>query len=176
MNVLPFKWHNITINPIKPKSDISLRLDRKQIEFADFPRSTYIIRISKTFIIDYGLENYSPVVYIGKGQLRKRLNEHRAWLTKLQEKLTGAPIEVLFCFPQTEQGEPAHVEFEALLLRRFKNRFKSFPLHNKIHGKRVESLDFSEERTAQVLGHGTGKKYTCIIREWTKRAVQDTSS
>ena len=169
MKLLPFEWYRVIVNPIKPKSDISLKLDRKQIEFADYPHSTYVIRLSRTFIIDYGSEKYSPVLYVGKGQLRNRLNKHRTWLTKLQGKLPSAPIEVLFCFPKTELGKPAHVALEALLLQRFKSRYKDFPLRNIIHGTKDESIDFSEEKTAQILGHGTGKKYTWIVREWTKR-------
>ena len=164
MKILPLAWHKLHIKPTDTREDITRKLSESGIVQGNFGNSTYVIRLSNTFIVEYEAQRCSPVVYIGEGHIRARLYKHLGWLTKLAELLPGTKIEVKVCFPQTATGELANEEFEAYLLRRFVKRHGSFPLRNRIHGIANESIDFSDEKTAQILGHGTGNKYTWNIR------------
>ena len=164
MKILPLTWHKFRINTTDTREDITRKLSGSGIVQGIFGNSTYVIRLSNTFIVEYEKQKCSPVVYIGEGHIRARLNQHLGWLTKLAELLPGTKIEVKVCFPQTTTGDRANKEFEAYLLSRFFKRYGSFPLRNRIHGIAKESVDFSDEKTAQILGHGTGKKYTWSIR------------
>ena len=154
MKILPLAWHKLYITPDDTKEDIIRKLGECGIMLGNFSNSTYVIRLSKTFILEYENQKCSPVVYIGEGHIRARLYKHLGWLTKLAELLPGTKIEVKVCFPQTATAEPANREFEAYLLRRFVKRYGSFPLRNRIHGIANESIDFSSEKPLKYSGMG----------------------
>ena len=164
MKILPLTWHKVHVKPTDSRDDITRKLGECGIMQSGFSNSTYVIRLSNTFIVEYERQQCSPVVYIGEGHIRARLYKHLGWITKLGELLPGTKIEARVCFPQTTTGQRANEEFEAYLLRSFLKRYGSFPLRNRVHGIANESIDFSDEKTAQIIGHGTGNKFTWNIR------------
>lgn len=171
MKICPLTWEKLIIEPTDSKELITRKLEECGVVLGNFHNSTYVIRISNTFIVEYKNQKCSPVIYIGEGHIRARLYRHLGWLTKLAESLPGAKIEAKFCFPKTESGEIAHMQFESYLLSQFVKRYGSFPLKNRIHGIKKESVNFSEEKTAQIIGHGKGNKYIWSIRPRISKSV-----
>lgn len=164
MDHQPIKWYCIRLSPEDTHSVLSKKLLKQGIDLLDLPHCVYVIRLQNTFVIEYAENKLSPVVYVGEGKLRNRLNTHRKWLAKLQSLLPEAPLEVKFCFPRTEDGSPLNEQYEAHLLMRFKKQFGQLPLRNRKQQLDDGGLTFSKEGRQQALGPGTGKKYIWSIK------------
>ena len=167
MKLLPIKWHHVLLTQSDEAADINRKLTVKKIPDVDFPHSVYIIRVAKMFLFEYELESKrkaSPVIYIGQGRLRRRLKDHHGWMKSVQDQLNGIPLEIRFCFPKMPDGSAAHKEFEAHLITHFKGIYGKYPMKNQRREPTDPNIDFSDNKTAQIFGHGTGKSYKWIIR------------
>ena len=164
MVIITNTWTTFGLKHTDTQSEVTRKLNRKNIDLLEVPHSVYVIRLANKFIIEYSNEKLSPVIYIGQGKLRDRLNTHRGWLAKLQALLPQAEIEVKVCFPRESDGKPLHKEYEAHLLLQFKSQFGQLPLRNRKQQLNDGGKNFSVEGRQQALGHGIGKKYTWSIK------------
>lgn len=157
-------WTSFRLKHTDTTKEITRKLLRKDIDILDIPHSVYVIRLASTFLIEYGDGQMSPVLYVGEGKLRARLNAHRKWLAKLQGLLPQAEIEVKVCFPRAPDGTPLHEEYEAHLLMEFRRQFGQLPLRNKKQQLDDGGWKFSVQGRQQALGRGTGKKFSWSLK------------
>ncbi len=163
MSKIQPQWYSLALTPSDTSSEITRKLERRGIDLMDVPNAVYVIRLASAFLIQYSRNGLSPVLYIGEGRLRARLNQHRKWLHKLQLLLPKATFEVKVCFPRNPRKEPLNKEYESHLLQRFCKQYGQLPLRNRKQQLIDGGIDFSETGRQQVLGPGTGKRYTWAI-------------
>ena len=164
MSNINVQWHSITLKASDTSSEITQKLERKGVDLLDVPHAVYVIRIASAFLIEYSKSRFSPVIYIGEGKLRARLNMHRSWLHKLQLLLPQAKFEVKVCFPRDSHNQPLNKEYESHLLQHFLKQYGQLPLRNRKQQLNAGGIDFSKTGRQQVLGPGTGKRYTWTIK------------
>lgn len=164
MSDLTFQWYTIKIAPSDTVDEIVQKLVRKGADPKEFPNSVYVIRLASKFLIQYSPKKFSPVIYIGEGRLRNRLDKHRRWLTDLQKLLPQASFEVKVCFPRSARSTALNRPYEAHLLLQFCKQFGQLPLRNRKQQLIDEGINFSRTGRQQALGPGTGKKYTWAIK------------
>lgn len=166
---IELEWYSITLKPSDTVREITRKLVNKDIDLMNAPNAVYVIRLASTFLIQYSKDRSSPVLYIGEGRLRARLNTHRKWLHKMQLLLPQAKFEVKFCFPRGINKKPLNKEYESELLQHFNDYYGQLPLRNRKQQLNNGGFDFSKIGRRQVLGPGTGKKYTWTIKPITKK-------
>lgn len=164
MSKIEVKWQSLKLTPSDTASEITRKLEKNGVDLLDIPNSVYVIRLASVFLIKYSKNGLSPVLYIGEGRLRARLNAHRKWLHKLQQLLPQAAFEVKFCFPRNSQKLPLNEEYESHLLQRFRKQYGQLPLRNRKQQLNDGGIDFSKTGRQQVLGPGTGKQYAWEIK------------
>ncbi len=161
---ISLKWFTMKIDPGDTHAVITDRLNSIGIDFDLLPYSVYVLRLAGKFSFDYKNERHTPVVYIGEGKFRGRINSHRKWLKKLHALISETPLEVKFCFPRGPDDVARHRELEAVLLAEFKRKFGALPLQNKQHERVISSIIFQERTLGQVLGPGSGKEFLWALR------------
>ncbi len=169
MPMTTVQWYSLTLKASDTSSEITRKLERKGVDLLDVPNAVYVIRLASAFLIEYSKSGLSPVLYIGEGRLRSRLNQHRKWLHKLQLLLPEAAFEVKVCFPRGPENQPLNKEYESHLLQRFCKQYGQLPLRNRKRQLNAGDIDFSKTGRQQVLGPGTGKRYTWAIKPLPKK-------
>ncbi|HSI49941.1 MAG TPA: hypothetical protein VLA61_16840 [Ideonella sp.] len=161
---ISLKWFSMRIDPGDTTAIITGRLERKGIDLKLLPQSVYVLRLGGKFSIDYKDQRHTPVVYIGEGKFRGRINSHRKWLKRLHALVAETPLQVKFCFPRGPDEVALHRELEAFLLSEFKRKFGALPLQNKQHERVSTAVKFQEKTIGQVLGPGSGKQFLWALR------------
>ncbi len=164
MSKIELRWYSFKLVPSDTASEVTRKLVRNGVDLLDVPNSVYVIRLSSMFLIQYSKDGHSPVIYIGEGRLRARLNSHRTWLHKLQLLLPQAAFEVKVCFPQDSLKNPINKEYESNLLQFFIKKYGQLPLRNRKQKMNDGDINFSKTGRQQILGPGTGKRYTWAIK------------
>lgn len=164
MSKIELRWYSFKLSPSDTASEVTRKLVRNGVDILDVPNSVYVIRLSSMFLIQYSMNRLSPVIYIGEGHLRERLNSHRKWLHKLQSLLPQAVFEVKVCFPRDPLKNPLNEEYESHLLQFFCKQYGQLPLRNRKQQISAGSINFSGTGRQQILGPGTGKRYTWVIK------------
>ena len=144
------------------RSKVEARI-RSKVARKSLLQAVYVIRLKSPFAIAYP-EKYSPVLYIGEGDLLARLDKHRAWTAKLCSLGFDFPLEVAFCFPRVRNNADAYKTFEAHLLEVFSRRYGSLPLKNTINEHKAFDHEYDGVATSEVLGPGKGTKAMWAIR------------
>ncbi|WP_167630999.1 hypothetical protein [Mariprofundus ferrooxydans] len=93
-------------------------------------RAVYVIRTNGNFAIDYPYKP-SPTLYIGEGNFRNRIGNHRAWLKELTDLVGEFPIEVALAIPRARNNQFVYRDMEADLLHQFKSMYGMAPFLNQ---------------------------------------------
>lgn len=104
----------------------------KQLSQVD--KGIYVITMAGNLCVQYK-HGPSQVIYIGRGQIRKRFYQHlKNWVANFSESLQ----DIKFRFWMTEVKIPgstnAFKDVESDLICNFRNKFGEFPLLNKKNG------------------------------------------
>ncbi|MBA3015238.1 MAG: hypothetical protein KKD63_03840 [Proteobacteria bacterium] len=102
--------------------------------FANVKKGVYVITLMDNIGIEYGKE-VSQVLYIGRGALKNRINDHlKIWIPAI----TNSIYDFSLCFWMTEVKRRNNSDFfkevESDLLWEFREKHKTTPLQNKIMG------------------------------------------
>ncbi|BCG46462.1 hypothetical protein GEOBRER4_n1258 [Citrifermentans bremense] len=132
MAQININWHWITYEiGSKWKKDVLPQLGKLEISESDLSSSVYVIRVAGYFAIKYP-KAISPVLYIGEGNFKTRIEQHRNWLGNMSEIMSEFPLEIAFCLPKcTGNNHCRHKDTEAAMLHAFKDKFGLAPLKNK---------------------------------------------
>ncbi|RQO82355.1 hypothetical protein [Acidovorax sp. FJL06] len=156
-------WHWIVYDPAETRSKIEQRLIDVGAPMTLIDRAVYVIRMRPPFAINYP-KRYTPVLYIGEGDLLSRLLSHRKWAIRMQEMGFRFPLEVAICCPRVRNSPDAYRVFEAHLLNVFYERYGSLPLKNSIHEYKAYDHQYERIATNIVLGPGSGNRHLWAIQ------------
>lgn len=150
-------WHWTGFDPKETQAKLKQRLEEAGAPMTRIDRAVYVIRLQAPFAIQYPTK-YTPVLYIGEGNLLTRLNAHRKWAETLLGLGFRFPLEVACCCPRVKGNTEAYKVFEAHLLNVFYERYGSLPLKNSIHEYKAYDHHYERVATSAVLGPGRGNK------------------
>lgn len=156
-------WHWVDFDPSETRGKIEKRLIDANAPMTRIDRAVYVIRMKPPFAISYP-QKYTPVLYIGEGDLLSRLGSHRKWASSMRSLGYSFPLEVAFCCPRVQNNASAHRVFEAHLLNVFFGRYGSLPLKNSIHESMAYDHQYERVATSSVLGPGSGTRHMWAIQ------------
>lgn len=132
------------------------QLDELEINEEQLHRCVYVIRVNGLFAIQYP-GGISPVLYIGEGNFKDRIIQHRNWLGELADLVRDFSFQVGLCIPRVRHSYYAYQDFEAYLLQEFKGIYGCAPLKNVRMERRRNSYEYGprdEVRSAIMIGRG----------------------
>ena len=162
--------HPIVLNPDQsghatPKAlasalrrELGAALEAQGYERKDLERCVYVIRMIGDFSIAYP-EDYSPVLYIGRGDASMRLGQHlRNWLTEVRTFGREIRIEVRICRPRRRARADLFKHVEARLIRDFQKANGAIPFFNSRRESKFENgarfTKTDERRFRAAIGLG----------------------
>ena len=169
---VPIKWYWIDFDPNETKKQIELRLEAEGARAALFPKAVYVIRLKSPFSINYPIK-HTPVLYIGEGNVSRRLYSHRKWAERLQQLGYSFGLEVAVCFPLVRHNAAAYRTFEAHLLTVFNKRYGSLPLKNSIKEHMAYDHQYDRVATTGILGPGSGTRHMWAIQPLPSNPFRD---
>lgn len=138
------------------KKDILPQLEENGLSEEQLVRCVYVIRANWTFAINYP-EGISPTLYIGEGNFKNRIIQHKNWFRGLIELVGEFPFQIGVCIPRVKNNYEAYKDLEAALLIEFKDIYGCAPLKNKQMETRKSDYDYqpkSEFRGSIMIGKG----------------------
>lgn len=143
------------------RRDLGATLEGQGYERKDLKRCVYVIRMVGDFTVAYP-KDYSPVLYIGRGDASVRLGQHlRNWLSEVRTFGREVRIEVRICRPRRRARADLFKFVEARLIRDFQKANGAIPFFNSRRenkfetGARFTKTDEKRFRAAIGLGKRT---------------------
>lgn len=184
------KWYtiNFIINNLNRTSDfcdsiiqnIKNQFDNNEDKsFQDiYSRSVYVIRFFDTYVVQYA-KKHSPVLYIGKGNLRQRLESHiNSWLSEISEELKYYNFELLVSVPKRRNCNDFYECVEGILLEQFLRIYNQLPIRNRraeYKHKKHNLRDIDTNSINYALNiHKATQKYKWSIKPITKSNLYET--
>jgi len=93
-------------------------------------RAVYVIRTTGNFAVDYPAKP-SPTLYIGEGNFKDRIMQHKNWLRELSDTVGEFPIEIALAIPRARNNWFVYQDMEAELIQTFKRIYGAAPFLNK---------------------------------------------
>ena len=127
-------------------------------------RAVYVIRTAGNFAIDYPRKP-SPTLYIGEGNFKQRIVQHKNWLKELRDIVGEFPFEIALAIPRAPNNWYVYKDMEAELLHAFKGLHGVAPFLNKQmeYPNREHTYEPYDEfiRPLQI---GKGKRIPWVLR------------
>ncbi len=143
-------------------NDILPQILESGISEQDLSRSVYVLRLNRTFAIEYP-KGVSSVLYIGEGNFKSRLDSHsKKWLGELWELIENYGLTIGITTPRVRNNVSAYKDVEAALLSDFAFLYGTAPLNNKQYeyAKIEHNFDIKDLRTALKIGKGIKHKWS----------------
>ncbi|NWH05699.1 hypothetical protein [Desulfobacter latus] len=138
------------------KKNILPQLTEANINEEQLERCVYIIRVNGLFAINYP-SGISPTLYIGEGNFKNRIIQHKNWFRGLIDLVGEFPFLIGICIPRVRNSYEAYKDLEAALLIEFKGIYGCAPLKNKQLETRKCDYEYQpneEFRGAIMIGKG----------------------
>jgi hypothetical protein len=160
---VPLNWHRFDWYPDETWKKVTLpKLEYLGIKSSDLRRSVYVLRLNGNFCIQYP-RGQSPTIYIGEGNLKQRICEHRAWVVELEELVGEFSFQVCIAMPRVKNNHDAYLDCEAALIDRFSFHYSSAPMWNKQYERRRFPYTYSHRQMDQSLCKRSGAKYKWAV-------------
>ena len=159
MALIRSQWRKL--DPVSvAETDEAIKEWLKDFGETDIGRGVYVIRLARPYTIVYPKENRkSPVLYIGEGSTKKRLEKHLAtWVRKFGRIIPSALIDARVTEPRVQRNYNAYREVEADLLSYFCEKYGSLPLFNS-NREMFGTPNRYTRQFMQVLDPGRGRGY-----------------
>lgn len=157
----------------KWKKDIIPQLNDYGIPEHELNRCVYVVRSNSSFTIRYPKKN-SPTLYIGQGNFKDRLTQHRNWLKELIELVGEFPFLIAVCIPRVRNNTSAYRDLEAALIIEFKSEYGYLPLMNKRMQNRLCDYKYvPEQEFRSVLLIGKGVRYDWALEPMPSNRFYD---
>lgn len=153
--IITWNWLNWQ-SGFKWKRDISPQLCEVGITEEQLARCVYVIRVNGLFAIQYP-KGISPTLYIGEGNFKNRIIQHRNWMAPLIDLVGEFPFQIGICIPRVRNSRYAYRDFEAALLMEFREIYGCAPMKNSQMEKRRANYEYApkqEIRSAIMIGQG----------------------
>ena len=131
MALIRSQWRKL--DPVSvEETDEAIRSWLREFSATDIERGVYVIRLARPYTITYPKDSRkSPVLYIGEGSTKSRLEKHLAtWVRKLGRVIPNALIDARVTEPRVQRNYNAYREVEADLLSYFCDKYGALPLFN----------------------------------------------
>jgi hypothetical protein len=152
-------WKFISWMPSEKWKEIFLKVQAEGISEEQLARSVYVIRLNGYFCINYP-GGQSPTVYVGEGNFRQRMSEHKKWARDLIELVGKSTFEICIATLSIKNNTGSHQDCEAALLQLFKEKYETAPLWNKqLEKRRFNHHEYNKNDMAAALGKRRGAKY-----------------
>ena len=138
------------------QKDILPQLEDNYINENKLERCVYVIRANGLFAIKYP-NGISPTLYIGEGNFRQRILQHRNWFQGLIDLVGYFPFLIGICIPRVRNNYDAYRDLEAALLIEFKKLYGCAPLKNRQIERRRYHYNYKPNgvlREAIMIGRG----------------------
>lgn len=156
-------WNRIDWNPDETWGKITWpKLLAAGICAGDLERSVYVLRLNGNFCIQYPT-GQSPTLYIGEGNFRQRITQHRDWVRELKELVGDFSFQVCVAMPRVRRNVLAYQDCEAALIERFTKLYGSAPLWNKQRETRRFPYQYNDRQMDQALCKRSGAKYKWAV-------------
>ncbi|MFC2006939.1 hypothetical protein ACFLUQ_02115 [Chloroflexota bacterium] len=148
----------------KWRRDILPQLNYYQIPEYQLERCVYVVRANGDFTIKYPLGS-SPTLYIGQGNFKSRLEQHKNWLKPLCELTKDFPFLIGLSFPRVRNNEKVYCDLEAFLIQEFKSIYGLAPLKNKKMQKRLNPnyIYIPKNDVRGAIMTGSGNRYSWAL-------------
>ncbi|WP_339163482.1 hypothetical protein [Methylobacterium bullatum] len=125
-------------------------------------RSVYIVRLRGSFLIAYQ-KNFSPVLYIGRGDAPKRLASHlKSWLLHVHKFGSDTTVEVQIILPLRQGRKDFYKYVEGRLLQQHALNNGCIPLFNARreikYGKDIDYNQTHEKLFRKLIKIGSGNR------------------
>jgi len=163
-SVVTVEWKSVELTAGEGWVTLYSRFEDQGLTKEELQRCVYVIRVNGLFAIKYP-KDVSPVIYIGKGQLKNRIKNHNAWMAGLQELVEEFSFQVSVCVPKNRTNVDVHCDMEAALIWKFVEMFGSIPLRNRRLEYEKQKYSYEPESAfKKPLMIGKGKRYLWSIR------------
>lgn len=147
------------------KKDILPQLEKSNMTEQELVRVVYVVRTKGQFSIEYA-KGSSPVLYIGEGNFKNRINSHRKrWLSELIDLVGDFPIEIAVSIPRARNNTYVYRDVEADLIWEFYHIYGMVPFFN---GQKEYSKKYHEYKEyyefIKPLQIGKGKRIPWTIK------------
>jgi hypothetical protein len=160
------------------RRQMRLGLQEQGVSENEIKRCVYIVRMTGSFIIAYHRSN-SPVLYIGRGDAKKRIASHFGkWLSDDCDFGNDSHAEIRLVIPRRQKRENYYKNVEADLNLNFKEQNGSLPYFNrrleKRFSKKVQYTAAQEKLLRRFIGIGSGKRPWWAIRPTCANPSRET--
>lgn len=138
------------------KNNILPQLKEWEIKEKDLDRCVYVIRANGKFAINYQ-KGISPTLYIGEGNFKNRIIQHKNWFSGLIDLVGEFPFQIGVCLPRVKNNSEVYKDLEAALLIEFKELYGCAPLKNKQMETRKYNYNYvprNDFRSSIMIGKG----------------------
>ena len=163
------EWAWIDFKSSDTWSVVLKKLKREQVRESELARSVYVIRIKSRIGIAYP-NGMSPVLYVGEGRLKQRVDSHRKWLTQMEKTFGELALQLTVATPRVRNNAVAYKETEAALIQFFIEKYGSAPLKNSHVEYQKFDHAFTKVSLAEALTPGNGAKYYWAVQPTTINA------
>ncbi|EGR7969136.1 hypothetical protein I8B06_004299 [Vibrio vulnificus] len=127
-------------------------------------RAVYVIRCNDDFAIDYP-NKPSMTLYIGEGNFKNRIIQHKNWLKDIRDVVGEFPLEIALAIPRARNNRYVYKDVEADLLYYFKEIHGVAPFLNKqMEYAKIEHEYEDYYQLIEPLQIGRGRKIPWAIR------------
>ena len=146
------------------REDIIPQLNELKLTEEQLERAVYVIRCAGKFAIEYPYKS-SMALYIGEGNFKQRIIQHKNWLKDIRDVFGDFPFEIALAIPRAKNNTYVYKDVEADLLYEFKEIHGAAPFLNKqMEYSKIEHYYDSYEEFIKPLQIGRGKKIPWAIK------------
>jgi hypothetical protein len=167
-------WKWIDWEPsYKWADEISAQLTELGLTEKALNRCVYVIRAAGSFAIRYPT-GISPTLYIGEGNFKNRINQHKKWLEPLIELVGEFKFTIGVCIPRLRNSLYAYQDFEAYLLLEFKTEYGCAPLKNaQMERRRNNYVYYPADEIRKGIMIGKGSRFKWSLEPMKSSAYHD---
>lgn len=146
------------------KKNIVPQLSEQSFTENQLERCVYVIRANGLFAIQYP-NGVSPTLYIGEGNFKDRIIQHKNWLGPLIDLVGTFAFQIGLCIPRVKNSYYAYQDFEAALLIEFKSIYGCAPLKNEqMENRRNNYIYVPNDDVRSAIMVGKGVRYHWAIQ------------
>lgn len=127
----------------------------------------YVVRLRGSVAVAYG-EKFSPVLYIGEGNAKDRLQGHAKWLARLLLSVPNLEVELHVAEVKRQNNKDLCEFVEADMIRWFREEYGYLPWFNQQRERsKEEQYEYESDVERELrnrLGVGSGNKFLWAIR------------
>jgi hypothetical protein len=150
------------------------QLEQAKVTEKELARSVYVIRGNGLFTISY-MKGSSPTLYIGEGNFKQRIAQHKKWFEPLIKLVGGEfPLSIYVSTPRVRNNKIIYRDMEAALIEEIISIYGCLPFRNKQKETRLFDCQYEPKETFRsVLTIGKGNRYLWALKPLPSNCFYD---